>query len=176
MKSPEKQEIMSRFKKQEIDLLVSTTVIEVGINVPNATVMVIEHSERFGLSQLHQLRGRVGRGSDQSYCILMVGKKFLMEHTEIRLNVMEETTDGFIIAEEDLKLRGPGEFLGTRQSGLPELKLANIIEDKVILESARKAAFELIHSDPQLRSLANQKIRDKFNALYRDRVYLGDVS
>ncbi len=176
MKSAEKQDIMAKLKKHELDILVSTTVIEVGINIPNASVMLIEHAERFGLSQLHQLRGRVGRGSDQSYCILMVGKKFLMEHTEIRLNVMEETTDGFQIAEEDLKLRGPGEFLGTKQSGLPELKLANIIWDKDLMALARTSAFDLIEKDPQLRAPQNSMIKEKFERLFREKIFLGDVS
>ena len=132
MKSSEKDEIMKKFKNKEIDILVSTTVIEVGVNVPNATLMIIENAERFGLAQLHQLRGRVGRGSHQSYCILIYASK--SEVCRQRMSIMEETNDGFKISEKDLEIRGPGEFFGTRQHGLPELKVANIFKHITILK------------------------------------------
>jgi ATP-dependent DNA helicase RecG len=139
MKADEKEAAMAAFKAKETHILISTTVIEVGVDVPNATVMVIEHPERFGLAQLHQLRGRVGRGGHQSYCILMGPRMFADEARE-RLNAFARTTDGFKIAEEDLRLRGPGEFLGTRQSGLPDLRAANILRDADLLEKARSEA------------------------------------
>lgn len=140
MKPAEKEEIMTRFKNRELDILVSTTVIEVGIDVPNATVMLVEHAERFGLAQLHQLRGRVGRGAAGSICMLMKSYK-CSEDGEQRLEVMRSTNDGFRIAEADLQIRGPGEFLGTRQSGLPDFRVANILRDSRILEDAREDAF-----------------------------------
>lgn len=146
MKPAEKDEIMSRFKSGELEILVSTTVIEVGVDVPNASVMVIEHAERFGLSQLHQLRGRVGRGAEQSFCILLTGDKKTAVARE-RLGIMEETNDGFKIAEKDLEIRGEGEILGTRQSGIQLFKLANIVRDIKILESARSEAEILLTKD-----------------------------
>jgi ATP-dependent DNA helicase RecG len=130
---------MRRFVAGEIDILVSTTVIEVGVDVPNASVMIVEHAERFGLSQLHQLRGRVGRGAEKSYCILLTSDKKTAVARE-RLGIMAQTNDGFLIAEKDLEIRGPGELLGTRQSGLPELSVANLVRDQLILENARKEA------------------------------------
>ena len=139
MKPEEKEEVMRRFVAGEIQILVSTTVIEVGVDVPNASVMVVEHAERFGLSQLHQLRGRVGRGAEQSYCVLLASDK----QTEVareRLGIMEQTNDGFKIAEKDLELRGPGEIMGTRQAGLPEFRVANLVRDLDILQAARKEA------------------------------------
>jgi len=148
MKPAEREDIMRKFKEGDIHILVSTTVIEVGVDVPNAAVMVIIHAERFGLAQLHQLRGRVGRGSGQSYCILLsYGGS---DDARKRLNVMTETTDGFRIAEEDLNIRGHGEFFGTRQSGMPDLKVANLLRDVKILEIARKEAFALIERDATL--------------------------
>jgi ATP-dependent DNA helicase RecG len=150
MKPAEREEVMKEFKEGRIHILVSTTVIEVGVDVPNAALMVIIHAERFGLAQLHQLRGRVGRGSSQSFCILLCyGAN---EDSKRRLDVMVETTDGFRIAEEDLNIRGPGEFFGTRQSGLPDLKVANLVRDVKILEAARREAFSLIEKEPALKS------------------------
>ena len=157
MKSDEKDAIMAQFKKHELDILVSTTVIEVGIDVPNASVIIIEDADRFGLAQLHQLRGRVGRGQHASFCILMAEPK--TEDGRARMEVMTATQDGFKISEEDLKLRGPGEFYGTRQSGLPELYIADIVRDMDILTETRETAFALVESDPQLREPANQYLR-----------------
>ena len=159
MKSREKDGIMSRFLGKEIHLLVSTTVIEVGIDIPQASLMVIEHAERFGLAQLHQLRGRVGRGEIPSYCILMSGHPASDLSTR-RLRVMEETTDGFRIAEEDLAIRGPGEFLGTRQSGLPDFRVANILRDGRILNDARQEAFRLIDGDAYLEKPEHRILRE----------------
>jgi ATP-dependent DNA helicase RecG len=149
MKQAEKDLIMMAFRQKEIDVLVSTTVIEVGVDVPNASVMLIEHAERFGLSQLHQLRGRVGRGAAKSHCILMAGYAKGPEAKE-RLGVMEASTDGFVIAEKDLEIRGPGEFLGTRQSGLPELAVANLARDQHLLALAQTEARRVVEQDPTL--------------------------
>jgi ATP-dependent DNA helicase RecG len=149
MKPSEREAIMSSFNKGDVDLLVSTTVIEVGVDVPNATLMLIIHAERFGLSQLHQLRGRIGRGFHQSYCILVAYEPY-GEEAMRRLHAMVQTHDGFRIAEEDLNIRGPGEFFGTRQSGMPDLKIANIVRDARLLQEARKDAFNLIEKDPEL--------------------------
>jgi len=146
----EKEQVMAKFKKGDIDVLVSTTVIEVGVDVPNASVMVIEHAERFGLAQLHQLRGRIGRGAAKSFCILMTGSKISPEG-EQRLDTMVRTTDGFEIAEVDLALRGPGELAGTRQAGVPEFRVANLVRDRELLELAKKDAAALVNgSDPQV--------------------------
>ena len=148
---------MSDFRKGKIDCLVSTIVIEVGIDVPNATIMVIEAAERFGLAQLHQLRGRIGRGQAKSYCLLFATSK--SEEAKSRLEVMTRTNDGFEIAEYDLRLRGPGELFSTRQHGLPDLKIANIIDDYDLLVLARKDAFELVNSDPMLKKDEHTNIR-----------------
>ncbi|MEN9220089.1 MAG: ATP-dependent DNA helicase RecG [Thermostichales cyanobacterium BF4_bins_65] len=143
-----KEEVIQAFRQGSLDILVATTVVEVGVDVPKASVMLIEHAERFGLSQLHQLRGRVGRGSDQSYCLLMTASR--SEDARQRLNVMEQSQDGFFIAEMDLRFRGPGEVLGTRQSGLPDFALASLVEDQDVLDIARQSAEDLIHRDPEL--------------------------
>ena len=149
MKAAEKDEEMQRFVKGETQILVATTVIEVGVNVPNATVMVIMESQRFGLSQLHQLRGRVGRGADQSYCILVSSHKLTTE-TKKRLDIMCDTNDGFQIAEADLKLRGPGDLEGTQQSGMAfDLKIANIARDGQLIQLARDIAQEVVEQDPE---------------------------
>ena len=152
MKNDEKEAIMQDFKDGKTDILVSTTVIEVGVNVPNATIMVIMDADRFGLSQLHQLRGRVGRGNKQSYAVLVANPK--TESGKKRMKIMTETTDGFILAEEDLKMRGSGEIFGTRQSGIPEFQVADIVEDYPILEEARKVASQIV-TDPSWRQDAN---------------------
>ncbi len=150
IKAHEREEIMASFKQGKIDMLVSTTVIEVGVDVPNATLMLIIHAERFGLSQLHQLRGRIGRGSHHSYCILVVYEPY-GEEARRRLDIMVKSNDGFRLAEEDLNIRGPGEFFGTRQSGLPDLRIANIVRDAILLNEARREAFSLINRDPDLK-------------------------
>ncbi len=163
MKPKEKQEIMDCFTKGEIQVLVSTTVIEVGINVPNAVIMLIENAERFGLAQLHQLRGRVGRGSEKSYCILVSDAKAKI--AKQRLKALVDSGDGFVISEMDLKLRGPGEFFGTRQHGLPELKIANMYQDIPVLKEAQKAAEKLLEMDPPLSMEAHQGIKERFAQL-----------
>lgn len=170
MKSIEKDKIMADFKEKRYDILVSTVIIEVGIDIPNATVMVIEHAERFGLAQLHQLRGRIGRGNDQSYCLLFGCPKAQISHE--RLKIMTKTCDGFEIAEMDFRLRGPGEFFGTRQHGLPELKISDLIRDFPILVQARKDAFEIISEDPHLALETHQKMRQKVLETFRDRLEL----
>ena len=154
-KADERERNMQRFVKGEADVLVATTVIEVGVNVPNASVMVIESAERFGLSQMHQLRGRVGRGADQSYCVLLTGNK-LSDESYKRIQIMVGTTDGFKIAEQDLAMRGPGDMYGTKQSGVLKFKLADIVLDGVILEETRKAAQQLLAQDPTLSEIQNQ--------------------
>lgn len=161
MKSKEKDAVMQQFINNEIQILVSTTVIEVGVDVPNASIMIVEHAERFGLSQLHQLRGRIGRGERQSYCILVYGQKVSKE-AQYRLRKMAETNDGFEIAEADLKLRGPGDFLGTKQSGLPDFKVGDIIEDQWILEQAKSAAWNVINEDPELEKPEHQELKKVF--------------
>ena len=156
MRDQDKNEIMQLFLARKLDILVSTTVIEVGVDVPNASVMAIINADRFGLAQLHQLRGRVGRGAEQSYCVLVTGYK-LADNTRKRMEIMVSTTDGFVIAEEDLKLRGPGDIEGTQQSGLFfNLKIANLVRDNDILETARKAAADLLETDPDRHLPQNQ--------------------
>ncbi len=174
MRPDEKEAVMSAFKRNEIQILVSTTVIEVGVDVPNATVMVVEHAERFGLTQLHQLRGRVGRGSKQSYCILIAYGQLTAE-ARTRLDTLAHTNDGFKIAEVDLKLRGPGEFFGTRQHGLPELKLADPSVDMKLLQLARDEAFRLIEEDPNLRGQQVLGTRYYFMKNFKERFGLAWV-
>lgn len=159
-KPEEKEQIMEKFRRGETQVLVSTTVIEVGVDVPNANVMIVEHSERFGLSQLHQLRGRVGRGAHKSFCVLILGYA-VGEDARERTQIMEQTTDGFKIAEYDLEIRGPGEFMGRRQSGLAGFKMANLIRDVLILQKARAAAFSVLQKDPQLRRPEHQGLRNE---------------
>jgi ATP-dependent DNA helicase RecG len=146
--SAQKDAAINAFRDNVTQILVSTTVVEVGVDVPNATVMLIEHAERFGLSQLHQLRGRVGRGAAQSYCLLMSSSR--SETSEQRLKVLEQSQDGFFISEMDLRFRGPGEVLGSRQSGLPDFALASLVEDQEVLEVARDAAEQAMEKDPTL--------------------------
>ena len=168
MKPKEKDEIMERFKNKEIDILISTTVIEVGVNVPNANIMVIENAERFGLAQLHQLRGRVGRGEYKSYCILKYqGNSDVIRK---RMNVMKATNDGFIISEKDLELRGTGEFFGTKQHGLPEFKIANLFEDMQVLKLVQSIAIEIIGKDPKLEKEENKKLKKLVKNKFQDRI------
>lgn len=167
MSGSEKDDIMERFKAHETDVLVSTTVIEVGVDVGNASVMLIEHAERFGLSQLHQLRGRVGRGSDQAYCILMADYRRSNEGQE-RLEAMVRTEDGFEISEIDLKMRGAGDFFGTRQSGLPDLRIADVTRDQEILVEARAAASKIIDEDAGLTSDSHRALGEHYRRFYRD--------
>jgi ATP-dependent DNA helicase RecG len=165
---------MAAFKAHEVDILVATTVIEVGIDVPNATLMIIEHAERFGLSQLHQLRGRVGRGNAKSRCVLLTPGR-LSEDGEKRLRVMESTSDGFRIAEADLEIRGPGDFLGTRQSGMPDFRVANILSDGSLLEHARHAAFELLESDGELSANNHGILREELLRRWGNRLELAAI-
>lgn len=149
---------MKRFIEKDTQILVSTTVIEVGVDVPNATVMVIESSEKFGLSQLHQLRGRVGRGAEKSYCILLSGQKLGNDARE-RIRIMTSTNNGFLIAEKDLELRGPGDIEGTRQSGMLNFRLASIVQDRSLLETARNMAANILDKDPDLGSAGNLPLK-----------------
>jgi ATP-dependent DNA helicase RecG len=175
MKAAEKEDVMERFARNEIQVLISTTVIEVGIDVPNATIMLIEHAERFGLSQLHQLRGRVGRGAEKSYCILKTPYN-IGEVAQQRMKIMTESQDGFVIAEKDLELRGWGDFFGTRQSGMPDFKIANPITDRDILEKAREDAFELVKGDPFLRKPEHAALRDYLTRHLKKRMDLINIS
>ncbi|MGM0589814.1 MAG: ATP-dependent DNA helicase RecG [Bacteroidota bacterium] len=175
MAAEEKDAVMRAFSKHDIDILVSTTVIEVGVDVPNANIMIIEHAERFGLSQLHQLRGRIGRGSRQSFCILMAGGG-LGEEATFRLKTMARTNDGFEIAEADLKLRGPGDFLGTKQSGLPDFRLADIVEDRELLEQAKTDAYALIRRDPELEGAEYEELRRVFLPYYNERAEFYNIA
>lgn len=164
MKSDEKNDVINGFERNEINILISTTVVEVGIDIPNATVMLVEHAERFGLTQLHQLRGRVGRGTKKSYCILV--RRNVTDASRNRLAVMEKTSDGFIIADEDLKLRGPGEFFGLRQSGFFQFKIADMVLDGALIRDARSAAFSVIDDDKSLRNDSNKMLREWFISDY----------
>ena len=174
MKSEEKEAIMADFKAGRIQILVSTIVIEVGIDVPNASVMVIEHAERFGLSQLHQLRGRVGRGKDPSQCLL-IAQYPRSEEAQRRLRVMEQTTDGFKIAEEDLDIRGPGELMGTQQSGLPDFRVANFVRDIQLLNEARKEAFGVIAQDPILSMPEHYFMKETLKERWKGRLELATI-
>ncbi len=175
MKAADKEFEMQRFVRNETQIMVATTVIEVGVNVPNASIMVIESAERFGLSQLHQLRGRVGRGADQSYCILMTSYK-LGEDTKVRLETMVRTTDGFEIADVDLKLRGPGDLQGTQQSGVMDLKISDLAKDTQILQQARDAAQQLLLADPALSHPENQSMVHHLNNLNKTHVNWSRIS
>lgn len=176
MKSQEKEESMQLFARGQAHIMVATTVIEVGVNVPNATVMVIESAERFGLSQLHQLRGRVGRGADESYCILMSGVK-LSNESKIRLQTMVGTNDGFEIAEVDMKMRGPGDMEGTQQSGLPfELKIANLNQDGKILQYARNLASDIIEEDNALTLPKNELLKKQIEQIAQNQISFGQIS
>lgn len=191
MKSAEKEAVMADFKAGTIRLLVATTVIEVGVDVPNATVILIEHAERFGLAQLHQLRGRVGRSNQQSHCLLMVqspgrgrtelkrrlmGSEESMSTARERLEALVRSNDGFVIAENDLRIRGPGEFFGLRQWGMPEFRVANLVRDSDLLQQARQEAFSLLKSDPGLKEPAHQGLRDAMLRKWEKTLELGSIS
>jgi len=174
MKAEEKDAVMASFKAGDTDILVSTTVVEVGVDIPNATVMVIEHAERFGLAQLHQLRGRVGRGEHQSYCILMVGRGASDEARE-RIQVLADTNDGFVIAERDLEMRGPGEFLGVRQHGLPKFSVADLVTDARLLVNARDDAFAYVAGDPDMSTPEGSLLLNATKRRFRGRGAFMDV-
>jgi ATP-dependent DNA helicase RecG len=191
MKSEEKEQVMASYKKGAIQVLVSTTVVEVGVDVPNATVMMIEHAERFGLAQLHQLRGRVGRSGHRSYCLLMAsgirgGKgvtgqggnatPYPSSMAKERLEALVQSNDGFVIAEEDLRIRGPGEFFGFRQWGMPEFRVANLLRDVDILQQARQEAFALLKQDPQLKAPMHRALRETMLRRWETKLDLGSVS
>ncbi len=191
MKAGEKEAVMADFKAGNIHLLVATTVIEVGVDVPNATIMMIEHAERFGLAQLHQLRGRVGRGDQQSYCLLMaagmgqarvplgrrpLGSEEPVSNARERLEALVQSNDGFVIAEEDLRIRGPGEFFGFRQWGMPEFRVANIVRDAELLQQARQEAFSLVKLDPGLKASVHRGLRDAMIRKWEKKLELGSVS
>ena len=168
MTAERKNDVMGDFREGKIKVLVASVVVEVGVDVAAANVMVIMHAERFGLAQLHQLRGRIGRGEDDATCILVASPSNPL--AQRRLEVLTETNDGFKIAEEDLRIRGPGEFFGTRQHGLPELKVANLIEDFELLRLGRRDAFDIIDEDPDLAAPHNQQLRDMMMKFYADRL------
>ena len=168
MKQKEKDEIMQKFKDGEIQILVATTVIEVGVNVPNANIMVVQNAEHFGLAQLHQLRGRVGRGEYQSYCILIYDSNG--KNTKERMKIMKETDNGFVVAEKDLELRGSGEFFGTRQHGLPEFKIANLFEDVAILKEVQALTAKIEENDPKLEKEENKRLHRLVEEKFADRI------
>ena len=168
MRPKEKEEIMDKFKRKEIDILISTTVIEVGVNVPNASIMIIENAERFGLAALHQLRGRVGRGEYKSYCILKYEGN--SDTIKQRMEVMVKTNDGFVISEKDLSLRGTGEFFGTKQHGLPEFKIANLFVDMELLKSVQSVAINIMSKDPNLEKKENEKLKTIIDNKFKGRI------
>ena len=168
MRPKEKEEIMDKLKRKEIDILISTTVIEVGVNVPNASIMIIENAERFGLAALHQLRGRVGRGEYKSYCILKYEGN--SDTIKQRMEVMVKTNDGFVISEKDLSLRGTGEFFGTKQHGLPEFKIANLFEDMELLKSVQSVAINIMSKDPNLEKKENEKLKTIIDNKFKGRI------
>lgn len=170
MRPKEKDEIMMRFKNAEINVLISTTVIEVGVDVPNSTIMVIENAERFGLAQLHQLRGRVGRGQYKSYCILKYDSK--SDVVRQRMEIMQQSNDGFVISEKDLELRGPGDFFGTKQHGIPEFRVANLFTDVPILKKAQAVANSILEDDPELNLSENELLNKKINKLFENKISL----
>jgi ATP-dependent DNA helicase RecG len=174
MKSTEKDSVMQRFRERGLQILVSTTVIEVGVDVPNATVMMVEHADRFGLSQLHQLRGRVGRGAEKSYCLLLPSENY-SEDAGRRLQVMVDTEDGFRIAEADLEIRGPGDFLGTRQAGLPDFRVANLLRDVRWLETARQEAFAYVQQTEQLTTPESKPVREELLRRWGGRLELAAI-
>jgi ATP-dependent DNA helicase RecG len=174
MKPDEKDAVMRRFKAGDLHVLVATTVIEVGIDVPNASIMVIEHAERFGLAQLHQLRGRVGRGGGDAFCCLVADEAQSPESME-RLRVMESTTDGFAVAEADLKIRGPGEYLGTRQSGAPAFRAANLVRDAELLELARGEALAWLARDPSLALAESAELKRALERRWGEKLALAEV-
>ena len=175
MRSADKEYEMQRFVNGETHIMVATTVIEVGVNVPNASVMIIESAERFGLSQLHQLRGRVGRGAEQSYCVLMSSFK-LTDDAKTRLQTMVQTDDGFKIAEVDLKLRGPGDLMGTQQSGVLDLKIADIVKDSKILQKARSVAIDILEKDPNLSKPESKNIKDTYIQIHKNKSIWANIS
>ena len=168
MKQKEKDDIMERFKNGEIDILISTTVIEVGVDVPNSSIMVIEDAQRFGLAQLHQLRGRVGRGEYQSYCILKYEGK--SKNTRERMKIMTQTNDGFVISQKDLELRGSGDFFGTNQHGIPDFKIANLFTDIDILKLAQEAAIKIVNDDEKLEKPENILLKELVKYKFTDRI------
>ena len=186
LKSDEKERVMTAYKRGDIQVLVATTVVEVGVDVPNASVMMIEHAERFGLAQLHQLRGRVGRSGHQSYCLLMASTGTVSRLAKTagesatasreRLEALVRSTDGFVIAEEDLRIRGPGEFFGFRQWGMPEFRVANLIRDADLLQQVRQEAFALLRHDPHLKAPMHQGLREVMVRKWEKKLDLGSVS
>jgi len=186
LKSDEKERVMTAYKRGDIQVLVATTVVEVGVDVPNASVMMIEHAERFGLAQLHQLRGRVGRSGHQSYCLLMASTGTVSRLAKTagesatasreRLEALVRSTDGFVIAEQDLRIRGPGEFFGFRQWGMPEFRVANLIRDADLLQQVRQEAFALLRHDPHLKAPMHQGLRETMVRKWEKKLDLGSVS
>ena len=166
MRPREKDAVMAAFAAGDVDVLVSTTVVEVGVDVPNAALIIVENAERFGLSQLHQLRGRVGRGKHQSYCVLITNSH--AQDAMTRLKTLASTTDGFKISEEDLKLRGPGDFFGSRQHGLPQLALADLSGDMRLLQQAQQSARQLLQNDPTLSRPENRPVLDRVRQMFAD--------